>query len=58
MNFIEQITSSVEFLQMQIYFNNHKYEKALVLIEKLYNDYKDVGEPNTLTFIMKQKYQI
>ena len=44
-------------MQMQIYFRNHKYEKALALVEKLYEDYRQEGEPNTLTFLLKNKYQ-
>ena len=57
-NSIGELSGSIEFEQMQLYVRNHKYEKALALIEQMYRDYKEEGEPNTLTFILKQKYQI
>ena len=43
---------------MQIYVRNHKFEKAIALVEQMYQDFREEGEPNTLTFILKQKYQI
>ena len=58
-NYIIEITESVQFTQMQIYLANFKYEKALALIDQIYNDHSEqIGEPNTLIFILKQKYQI
>ena len=57
-NLIDEINSSARFSQMKIYTDNFKYEKALAVIDQIYAEYREEGEPNTLTFILKQKYLI
>ena len=55
---IEEITQSFHYLQMHIYANNYRYEKALAMVEQLIQDYEKNGEPNTMLFLYKQKYKI
>ena len=57
-NMIEEICDSFQFMQMQIYTKNQKYEKSLALIEQLLEEYEEQGEPNTLLFLYKQKYKV
>lgn len=58
-NLITEISESVQFTQMKIYMANFKFEKALALIDQIYQDHlAEVDEPNTMLFILKQKYQV
>lgn len=43
---------------MKIYEANGLYTKAIANLNQLYQEYSDTGEPNTLTFLLKQKYQL
>ena len=43
---------------MKIYERNGKNEKALAVCETIYEQYKEMEEPNTLTFLLKQKYML
>ena len=55
---IGEIAQSLQFAQMKIYMRNFKFEKALAVIDQLLDEYSATGEPNTLLFMLKQKYHI
>ena len=55
---IDQLKQSFEFRQMVIYKQNFKFEKALALVDQIFNDSGEAKDPRIQTFLLKIKYEM
>ena len=55
---IDQLKQSFEFRQMVIYKQNFKFEKALALVDQIFNSSNEFKDPRIQTFLLKIKYEM
>ena len=55
---IDQLKQSFEFRQMVIYKQNFKFEKALALVDQIFNNSSEFKDPRIQTFLLKIKYEM
>ena len=55
---LQTITESSDYSQMLIYKRNNKTKKAIAILDSLLEEVEQANDPQSMTFLLKQKYEL